>query len=610
MSDFDVAGAKAAGYSDTEIADHLAKQNNFDVGGARKAGYSDAEILSHLTGKAAATTSPGTSAARIVGQGAIGVNDAIAGTVGAPVDAAAWALRQAGLPINNPVGGSESIKKGIDYVATLPGRAVDAVQRGSVAPFTEDRTSRFEPATPVEKTARGVGEGVGNAMSIALPAGAIGRTAQGLTGGIARTLGTAAPTQAISGAVGGGVGAATDNPYLGMAAGAAVPLGAAGARGAISPVRNRLTAQEQNLVGAADREGIPLTPAQRTGSPTLRTVEGTMNSLPLTSGPMQQTFQNQREQFNRANLERAGVTATDASPATLDHAFTQQGRTFDGLAARTTVRPDAQFANDIAQVEQNYGRRLATDVKPVFTSYMEDLEPVLQAARRGQNVQFAGDVYASTRSDLTKRIRESQNNPALQRALGGIVDALDNVMERSTSGPLRQEWQDARREYQALKTIDKSMQGGTQADRATGNIPFSGLKGSVAQSDRAGFSRGRGQLNELARVGDFLAGKVPDSGTVPRGMVANALTGGALFGGGFAAGGLPGAAGATITPYIASRLYNSRLGQAYLSNQVAGQTPLVPLYASQAVNALVHPQTVLGRKGDYTFSTSGPTVEP
>ena len=48
MADFDIAGAKKAGYSDAEIADHLAQQSKFDVAGARKAGYSDAEILQHV----------------------------------------------------------------------------------------------------------------------------------------------------------------------------------------------------------------------------------------------------------------------------------------------------------------------------------------------------------------------------------------------------------------------------------------------------------------------------------------------------------------------------------------------------------------------------------
>jgi hypothetical protein len=45
---FDVAGARNAGYSDAEIADHLAGDGKFNIAQARKAGYSDSEIIDHL----------------------------------------------------------------------------------------------------------------------------------------------------------------------------------------------------------------------------------------------------------------------------------------------------------------------------------------------------------------------------------------------------------------------------------------------------------------------------------------------------------------------------------------------------------------------------------
>lgn len=46
---FDVIGARKEGYSDTEIAEFLAKDQKFDLTGARKEGYSDTEIIDHLT---------------------------------------------------------------------------------------------------------------------------------------------------------------------------------------------------------------------------------------------------------------------------------------------------------------------------------------------------------------------------------------------------------------------------------------------------------------------------------------------------------------------------------------------------------------------------------
>lgn len=50
--DYDVNDARAAGYSDAEIANYLGMLSSFDVAAARTAGYSDTQIIAHLTGSA------------------------------------------------------------------------------------------------------------------------------------------------------------------------------------------------------------------------------------------------------------------------------------------------------------------------------------------------------------------------------------------------------------------------------------------------------------------------------------------------------------------------------------------------------------------------------
>jgi len=56
---FDLEGARNAGYSSAEIADHLAAKSKFKLADARKAGYSDDEIVAHLLGSPSAA--PATS---------------------------------------------------------------------------------------------------------------------------------------------------------------------------------------------------------------------------------------------------------------------------------------------------------------------------------------------------------------------------------------------------------------------------------------------------------------------------------------------------------------------------------------------------------------------
>lgn len=469
-----------------------------------------------------------------------GINETIANVAGAPVDALAWGLRQAGLPVTDPIGGSASIMR------LMPAQTA--------------------PEGTVERTARGAGAGVGNALSVMLPAGLVARGATGLTQGVANALRTQPVTQTVAGGVGGGVEGATDSPLLGLAAGVAVPVAASVGRGIVSPNSgNYLTAQEQRLVQAADREGVPLTPAQRTGNPSLQTIEETMAKTPGPAGPMKRTLLNQRQEFNRAGLQRAGVTARDASPDTLDRAFTNIGQTFDDLASRTTLFADPQFAADLQAVSRDYVRRLPTDVAPVVQSYIDDFVPFIQQMRTGGALpQIDGAIYARIRSDLGKRIRGSHNNPDLQEALAGIQTALDDMVERSVGPNLRGEWQEVRRQYQALMTIDRAMMGGTQADRSAGNIPLGGLTQSVRQSDPRGYSRGDGQLNELSRIGDFIGQRVPDSGTPARLATLNPLMWPALAG-----------------HNVFSRVYNSPLGTAYFGNTLAGTTDFPALYGGE-----------------------------
>lgn len=50
---FDVEGARKEGYSDSEIAGHLANERKFDLRAAKAEGYTDAEVIAHLTAKPA-----------------------------------------------------------------------------------------------------------------------------------------------------------------------------------------------------------------------------------------------------------------------------------------------------------------------------------------------------------------------------------------------------------------------------------------------------------------------------------------------------------------------------------------------------------------------------
>lgn len=565
--------------------------------------------------------STGTRALRAAEFGARGFMDSAAETLGAVPDLLNRGLRYAGVPVPGEDGGiTQGIKSGLDAAGRFISSPINALFDGA-------DLGPNKPETTGEKFAHGAGRGAADAASMMLPAAAVARGARAgsATQGVAQALAAQPGTQLAAGAVGGAVGEATDRPMLGMAAALATPAVPAGARRMISPVPIQLTPEEARRAAMAQGMGIELTPGQQTGSRPLQALESSLTQLPFSSGRQSAIYDAQRQGFNREALGRAGVNADRASPDVIDGAFRRLGRQFDDLAARTTVHVDPQFEAEVGRVIQEHGRRLPTDVAPVFQSYIDDLTPLIAAVRNGQAPQIDGRTYQNISSNIGKRARAARDNPALQTALNGLRDALDNVMERSANvganpntprlptqsgappapSSLADEWRETRGQYRNLLAIDNAAAGGTQADRAAGNLPFGGFRQAVKAQDPNGAGRGRGPMADLGEVADFLAAKIPNSGTPERTSMMRLAQGGGMFGvsGGTAAMGgadlmlsaLMGA-GALAGPAVMQTFINSPVGRTWLTNQaMAGigpqmNSPMVAaLLGAQAKGQLLAP---------------------
>lgn len=452
---------------------------------------------------------------------------------------------------------------GEHFAETIPrGTYEDKVRKGFE--LLGAKSDVPEAQTAGEKFAKGAGSGMMDAASFFMPAAAVSRGAQAgsKTAAIADALAASAPTQAVSGAVGQGVSEATGSPMAGMAAAMATPLAPRALGRAISPVANQLTPEAQRLADVLKFEGVPLTAGQQTGSKPLQIAESVLENLPFSSSMAAGQKQGQRGAFNEAVLSRAGINAKTATPDVIDSAAQRLGQQFENVSKQTTVNLDKDFLTDLQDAATKYGTKLPTNTRPVFQSYVDDL---LNAGS-----QMPGEVYQQARSDLGRQAKAlTASDPALSNALKGIQGALDSAMERSVPAPLRSQWNETRGQYANLKTIMKAMSG-QGAAQAQGDISPSALYGAARNSvSKDQFTRGAGDLNDLARAGQlFIKDQIPNSGTAQRSMIQNLLTGG-LPVGGFAAGGPVGAGAALGTAPLIQALMQSKAGKSYLTNQKA-----------------------------------------
>lgn len=387
---FDVDGARKAGYSDAEIAQHLASAQRFDLAGAKKAGYTDAEVIANLAPRAAgAPPAPPSIVDRAIGAGEAalstitGATSGLLGSIGGAIGGAAGAL----------VSGDAYLPPGTDpaRVAEAQARMSDAVAGGAqaltYAPRTEQGQAQAQavgeglqqlvPAAPimqalavpgavrsaaparvtaraaVEGTARDVagiaGPAAGDAAAAlasgAIDAGAAAARATGATIANAAKASTTLPRRAIAAIRGGDQAAPTPGT-----------LGSAGAAATDMAAQRVATAENLGFTGES-----ALTVGQATRDPAQLKFEVETAKLPAEGAPLRQRALAQNEQIYR-NLDN-WIDQTGSEAPTLravgqsvDRALVEQARRdkaeVNAAYRRARNAPEAQAVVDLNRAVQ------------------------------------------------------------------------------------------------------------------------------------------------------------------------------------------------------------------------------------------------------------------
>lgn len=209
---FDLDGARKAGYSDVEIADHLAKQSGFDIAGARKAGYVDAEIVKHLTADSKPQQTQERSTLREVG-------------------------RQVGL----------TARAGIKGVTALPAMVGDALGMGSSAAVerTLNQVGLPQPENSTEQFSQSVAGSMAGAGGFMGAGRVLAQSAAPVTAGVGRMLTTRPDMQVV----GAGTGAASAEVAREAGAGPVGQTAAALVGGVAVPVAADIALQAGRAAG-------------------------------------------------------------------------------------------------------------------------------------------------------------------------------------------------------------------------------------------------------------------------------------------------------------------------------------------------------------------------
>jgi hypothetical protein len=378
--------------------------------------------------------------------------------------------------------------------------------------------------------------------------------------------GNRAKNAAVNAAAGGVAGAAA--PVIGKALGGLLNSGVNAATKIVTPFA--ISAERKGLLNILENEGVKVTAGQKTGSKALRNIESELGG-----GKVADLMENQGEQYTQAALRKAGITAPRATPEVVDKAFSEIGRKFDDLALQSDIIPDTKLADDLMAVADDYGA--VTPVSQQANLVQKTLMDITDYVNTTGKLE--GKAYKTIRSRLAKFSRET-TTPELKGALNGIMEALDDAMQRNNPA-LAKEWKSVRSQYRNMLVIEQAATS-AGANAAEGLISPSALRNATVQKQtRRAYARGKGDFADLARAGEAVMKPLPDSGTAAR-LAARGAT-----------SAIPGAIGATIgatrspesisggigggligmaIPVLAGRGLLSGPVQKYLSNQALGKT--------------------------------------
>lgn len=499
-----------------------------------------------------------------------GVSRAAAGA-GKAISDWGQGIKQAGTEIFNPQAGTELRRQTDDQ------RALDA---------------------PLMKTGAGFAGNLGMniaalAPTLAIP-GANTYTGAALVGALSSALSPVGTddNRAGNAALGAGAGVA------GQAAGRALGR-------ALRPVASKLGPEEQALAVAAGREGIPLTAGQATGSRPLQITESVMENLPMTSGSQIAGREAQQRAFTAAALRRAGIAGDSANAGALLTQKNALGSQIGGVAQRGSLDfgqgLEAQLAGIVKNAETHLppsdAAKVAGTVKQILSGQSpavpsqavpsvilgQNGQPLMNMKAAVPGAPMEGTLYQGWREPLRSLASEGG---ATGRVYGDIRKALDTAFRDQIPVADKAAVETASRQYANVKTIIDAM-GGAGNLPATGQVSPAQLSAALGRAmGREGKALGRGDLNELARVGQvFVRDKVPNSGTAQRQLIQSLLTtgGGAGLGatGAAATGhdpvsgaayGLAAGGASLAAPKLFQSLMNSKAGQEYLKSGAVALT--------------------------------------
>lgn len=522
---FDVQAARAAGYSDAEIADEMAKDSAFDTAGARSAGYSDAEIIAELGAAPVSAQAPDVPAQQPVDSPERRALVAELGRRTASADAAGRRLSSletvekfarpvlsglTNIADAQPIVAIPRLlaNAGIQGVNLAAGTNVPTIDE-ITPPSLRPRNDAEALSASVLRGVAGAAGGVGVGQQLATSGAGLGSS---YLGGLGTSLAANPVLQTVGGASGGVAsevarreGAGPLVQTLAGVAGGLAPSAALGAAGKLATGVTR-TPEAQRLLN----RGVDLTPGQLNSKGLQNQVEESLQSVGGVGPPIAAARQNARETFQRVAVQEGaapGTQVTQADPAAmLQQAYDSFTPLYDaakGFPASAQIvnatGPNVPLSTALSRAVRNRGILATNEQRKTVLSYLKD-----QLTKGVRSSDDLLDIRSSIR-DKQRAAANAQGKEEQAELLAAADDVITQALDSQLPPDALSKLRTADAKYGDYKTVERAV--ARAKDRGgRGDFTPNDLSEAIAQASRGSnagrYARGGGgALREIAADG-------------------------------------------------------------------------------------------------------------
>jgi hypothetical protein len=255
-------------------------------------------------------------------------------------------------------------------------------------------------------------------------------------------------------------------------------------------------------------------------------VEEKLQSVPIMGDMIGRARGQARDQFNTAAINRAtspiGETVKGAGQGAVKEAGDKLSAAYDAALNKVQgVQLDPQFHADLGQL-----RGMAQGMAPSMAQRFEQVLNDKVLGRASPHGVLTGQTYKTIDSDLgTMASRYGKSSVASEGELGDAVGQLRNLLRQQmarTNPQAAQELAAADEGWANLVRVENAAKAATNAE---GVFTPGQLNQSIRSADdsvrKRAVSRGEALMQDLGNAGQQVLGnKVPDSGTVGRGLAS------------------------------------------------------------------------------------------